>query len=56
MTTGRRTASRHTGVIEARGTGKRRSGMARAAIRIGYDMRWCLTSGAEDGAAVAGRT
>jgi len=56
MTAGRRTAGRHARVVETRGTGKRGSGVARAAIRIGYNMRRCLASGTEDGAGVAGRT
>ena len=56
MATRRRTAGCHTRVIEARGAGKRGSGVARAAIRVGYDVRWRFASGTENGARMAGRT
>ena len=56
MATRRRTAGRHARVIEARSTGKRSRGVARAAIRIGCNMRWCFAGCTEDGTGVAGRT
>lgn len=39
MATRSRTAGRHSGVIERRGVGERRSAMARTAIRVRRDVR-----------------
>ncbi len=53
MAAGRLAAARHSRVIEARSTGKRGGGMARAAILIRRYVRGCLARGSGDGAVVA---